>query len=112
MGPGSTEPPNLKPIPDIGDGVCDAVVLSFFERRRAAGRQSSECLARQLPKRSVGDEPVRPKAGKIAAPKFPGEGYSFSIVGARRRTTPLDAHRGCMHTPSGIFPGVAPAWGR
>jgi glutathione S-transferase len=29
------------------DGVCDAVVLTFFERRRALGCQSSEWLARQ-----------------------------------------------------------------
>jgi glutathione S-transferase len=29
------------------DGVCDAVVLTFFERRREAGQQSVEWLARQ-----------------------------------------------------------------
>ena len=29
------------------DGVCDAVVLTFFERRRPLGCQSSEWLARQ-----------------------------------------------------------------
>ncbi len=29
------------------DGVCDAIVLSFFERTRASGCQSAEWLARQ-----------------------------------------------------------------
>ncbi len=29
------------------DGVCDAVVLTFFERRRAAGQQSPDWMARQ-----------------------------------------------------------------
>jgi glutathione S-transferase len=36
------------------DGVCDAVVLTFFERRRALGCQSSEWLARQRRKREGG----------------------------------------------------------
>ena len=48
------------------DGVCDALVLMFFERMRGADRQSSEWLARQQRKvdgglreiaRLVGDRP-------------------------------------------------------
>ncbi len=51
------EPPLLPPDPDgiltarrfevLCDGICDAVVLTFFERHRAAGAQSEPRLARQ-----------------------------------------------------------------
>lgn len=51
------EPPLLPPDPDgiltarrfevLCDGICNAVVLTFFERQRAAGPRSEAWLARQ-----------------------------------------------------------------
>jgi hypothetical protein len=106
-----------RPISSISRISVTASVMRLSCRSSSAGvRQAARAVnawhAKQ-PKRSVGDEPVRPKAGRIAAPKLPAEGYSFSIVGARRRTTPLDAHRGCMHTERNCPRSCSgPAWGR
>jgi glutathione S-transferase len=34
----------------VADGMCDALVLLFFEKQRAEAAQSAECKARQVRK--------------------------------------------------------------
>lgn len=59
----------------LSDGVCDAVVLTFFERRRGAQAQSSEWLGRQRRKIEGG---VRELARRIGN-RTSAVGHEFSL---------------------------------
>jgi glutathione S-transferase len=39
-----------KKVEVVADGMCDALVLLFFEKQRAEVAQSAECKARQMRK--------------------------------------------------------------
>jgi glutathione S-transferase len=60
------------------DGICDAVLLTFFERMRAETAQSSEWLARQYRKIDGG---VREMANLVGDRSFAvGDGFSLGDI--------------------------------
>lgn len=64
----------------LADGVCDAFLLHFFERRRAAGQQSAEWIDRQRRKIDGG---LREIARIIGDRRFAvGDGFGLGDIAA------------------------------
>ncbi|MBU2533819.1 MAG: glutathione S-transferase N-terminal domain-containing protein [Alphaproteobacteria bacterium] len=64
----------------LGDGVCDAFVLTFFERMREASRRSAEWLARQRRKIDGGLREMERRIGDRAF--FVGDGFTLGDIAA------------------------------